>query len=184
EGAKPGDDLILTKPLGTGVISTALKAGKASASAIEKINAQMCELNRTAAEVMMEIGVNACTDITGFGLLGHAAQLAQASGMSLSIESDSVPIIDEAREYAAQSFFPGGTVKNLEFVRPSVRFGESVHDDVQMLLCDAQTSGGLLMSVDKSRSEEMIRALQKRGIESAMRIGEVAEQSGASIYIQ
>ena len=184
EGAKPGDDLILTKPLGTGVISTALKAGIASASAIEKINAQMCELNKTAAEVMMDVGVNACTDITGFGLLGHAAQMAQASGRSLSIDSYAVPIIDEAREYAAQSLFPGGSVKNFEFVKPSVRFSDSVDDDMQMLLCDAQTSGGLLMSVDKSRSDEMISALRTRGVVSAMRIGEVAEHSGASIYIQ
>jgi len=183
EKCQPGDVLILTKPLGTGVVSTALKKKKASDKAIEKINKSMTTLNNIASETMVEIGVNGCTDVTGFGLLGHAFQLAQASHVSLKINSTKVPFFEEAKEYAAKGFYPGGTLKNEKFVRPSVEVKNSVKETEHMLLCDAQTSGGLLISVKESKGENLLNLLKSRGIDSAEIIGEVIEKKNRVIYV-
>ena len=183
ENCQPGDVLILTKPLGTGVISTALKKKQASDDAVEKINQSMKTLNNIASETMVKIGVNGCTDVTGFGLLGHALQLAQASDVSLKIDSKKVPIFDEAIEYASKGFYPGGTLKNEKFVRPSIEVKSSVEKTEYMLLCDAQTSGGLLISVEESKGEKLLNALRKKGVGSAEIIGEVTEKKDRVIYV-
>jgi len=183
-GAKPGDVLILTKPIGTGIISTALKADAASDTAIEKINQSMKTLNNVAARTMVELGVNACTDITGFGLLGHALQLAQASGVSLIIEWKEVPIFEEALEYAEQALLPGGTIKNFKFVEPQVEFDAAVNDDWKMILADAQTSGGLLISVEKAKSETLIKLLKNRGVKTARIIGTVCAPMEKSLCVK
>lgn len=181
--ARPGDKLILTKPLGTGVISTALKAGVASESAINKINRSMCELNRKASEVMQKFGVNACTDVTGFGLLGHSFQIAQSSQVGLKIYAREVPIFDEARDYAVQGLFPGGSASNFDYIKPYLECTPSVSRDMQMLLCDAQTSGGLLICSDPEKSAALVDALRAEGIPHAKIIGEVIKSGKPKIYV-
>lgn len=184
EHTSVGDQLILTKPLGTGVISTALKGDIASAEAVREANNSMRELNATAAETMLNVGVNACTDITGFGLLGHAAQLANASTVSLRIYSREVPIFEAAREYAHLSLYPGGTLLNYKYIRPSVEFAANVDEDTQMLLCDAQTSGGLLISVSREKCGELVQKLQQKNVLTTNVIGEVIQRQQKTIYIE
>ena len=184
QNARPGDVLILTKPLGTGVISTALKAGKASTFAVEKINRSMKTLNNTAAKAMMEIGVHACTYVTGFGLLGHALQLAQASKVSLAINSAEVPIFEEALIYAEMKLFPGGTLKNEKFVNSFLSVDSGIDREVYMLLCDAQTSGGLLITAAAAKGQKLLSEFKNRGVESAQMIGEVLNQQEKVIYIK
>lgn len=183
ENCKPGDVLILTKPIGTGIISTALKKQKASDEAIEKINESMKTLNNIASETMVELAANSCTDVTGFGLLGHALQLAQASKVSMKINPKKVPIFAEAMEYAGKRFYSGGTLKNEKFVRPSVEVNSSVEEILYMLLCDAQTSGGLLISIEEKKGERLLKLLKERGINSAEIIGEVIPQQGKVLYV-
>ncbi len=184
EHATVGDQLILTKPLGTGVISTALKNDVASSEAVRDANNSMRELNAAAAEAMSNVGVNACTDVTGFGLLGHAAQLADASGVSLRIYSKNVPIFEAAREYAHLSLYPGGTMLNYKYIRPSVEFDANVDEDTQMLLCDAQTSGGLLISVAKDKCPELVHKLKEKNVLTTNVIGEVIHKQKMTIYIE
>ena len=181
--ARPGDVLILTKPIGTGVISTALKAGKASAQAIEQINQSMTSLNRAASECMVEVGAHACTDITGFGLLGHAAQMAQASNVSLKINAANVPLFDEAMKYVAAGMIPGGTKKNEKFIRPQVEVAREVDPDLYLLLCDAQTSGGLLIAVTPDDGKKLLQMLHERGVAEARIIGEVVAEREKVIHV-
>ena len=181
--ARPGDVLILTKPIGTGVISTALKAGRASAEAIEQINQSMISLNRAASECMVEIGAHACTDITGFGLLGHAAQMAQASDVSLKIKATDVPMFPEAIDCIVAGLVPAGTKKNAQFIRPQVEIDPAVGENLSLLLCDAQTSGGLLISVDSKDAENLLKNLHDRGVTKAQIIGEVVSQKEKVIYV-
>jgi len=182
--AKVGDRIILTKPLGTGIISTALKAGFAPPRAVEEINYFMTQLNRNACDAMVEVGVSSATDITGFGLLGHALQMTEFSDVSMVIDSTEVPIIDEARELAKMSLFPAGSVKNFEFVKPKVNFAENVTQELQMLLCDAQTSGGLFISVPKEKSNNLLKLLFEKGVTSAHIIGEVVDKREKMIYVE
>jgi selenide,water dikinase len=182
--AKPGDALILTKPLGTGIISTALKMGKASVDAIKKINQNMSQLNKIACETMLEVGVSSATDVTGFGLLGHALEMAEASNVSMTIYANQVPIIEETLDYAKQKLFPGGTIKNFEFVKPRVSFTQNIASELQMILCDAQTSGGLLIAVSDRRSSELLSLLIKKGVTSACLIGKVVEPRQKKIYFE
>ena len=181
---KPGDALILTKPLGTGIISTALKMGKASDDAIKKINQNMSQLNKAACDAMLEIGVSSATDITGFGLLGHALEMAEASRVSMTIDVHQVPIIEEALTLAKQKLFPGGSVKNFEFVKPKVKYAEGIGSEMQMLLCDAQTSGGLLLAVPDEKSEKLLKLLHDRGVTSAHIIGAVCDEQHKKIVVE
>ncbi len=182
--ARPGDKIVLTKPLGTGVISTALKAGCAGSSVVNEMNRVMCQLNRYAAEAMLETGVSSATDVTGFGLLGHAMEMAECSGVSLYINAEQVPIIKGALEFARQGLFPAGSIKNFEFVRDRVDFAQGISEEVQLLLCDAQTSGGLLISVSENRVSTLLEILKKRGIRSVSVIGEVRDAGARRIYVR
>ncbi len=182
--AKPGDAVVLTKPLGMGVISTAAKVDAASDQAVEKANFYMCQLNKIACEVMTEIGVSSATDVTGFGLLGHASEMAELSDVSIIIHSDQVPIIEEAFELAKKTLFPGGTVKNFEFIKPRTEFARNINFELQMLLSDAQTSGGLLISVPKERSHALLYLLRKKGVSAAQVIGEITEPRAKRIYVE
>lgn len=182
--AKPGDKLILTKPLGVGVISTALKADHASLKAIEKANFYMCQLNRMACETMVEVGVSSATDITGFGLLGHAWEMAQFSNVSMVIYGDQVSVIEEAFELAKASLFPSGSVMNFEFVKPKANFSQNISTELQMLLCDAQTSGGLLIAVPEERCETLLNLLHTKSVTSARIIGDVIEPKERRIYVE
>lgn len=181
--ARAGDKLVLTKPLGTGIISTALKADLASKEAVSKINNSMRQLNKEASEVMQEVGVNACTDITGYGLLGHALIMAEASGVGIKICSNEVPIFQEAHDYAREALFPSGSMANFEYVQPRVQFDPSVSHDIRMLLSDAQTSGGLLISVSEEKYEELLKKLHQAGVVIARVIGEVIEQPIGRIWV-
>jgi len=145
-GGQPGDVLVLTKPLGTGTISTALKAGGAATTHIQQAVRWMTTLNRAASSAMLAARAHAATDITGFGVLGHLLDLCQASKVGARIDSAAVPFLPGALGYAQQGFVPGGTESNLGYVRPFVDFG-AVDESVQAVLCDPQTSGGLLVAL-------------------------------------
>lgn len=183
-GAQVGDRLILTKPLGTGIINTAIKAGAASNDLIEKISKSMAMLNRTASELMQEISANACTDITGFGLLGHTVQLAEQSQISLKLDSASVPYFPEVIDFAQQGLCPGGLLRNKEYYQDRIRFAGSIPEYIRDILFDAQTSGGLLICLASDKAELLITRLQKAGITEAAIIGEVVEMGKQLITVR
>ncbi|MCK5552217.1 MAG: selenide, water dikinase SelD, partial [Deltaproteobacteria bacterium] len=182
--ARPGDRLVLTKPLGTGIIATALKGGMASQEAMTKITESMATLNRVASEVMVEVGVNACTDITGFGFLGHASEMAIASDVGIVIQSQSVPIFPQAEEYASMGMVPGGTGRNRDFAACKVEISGHVPDIKMDILYDAQTSGGLLISVKGERVEMLLEQLHSKGVQWATVIGEVLEGPKGRVVLQ
>jgi len=179
--ARPGDVLILTKPLGTGIITTALKANQAPDSAVRTANRLMKRLNKTAAQIMSLFGVNAATDITGFGLLGHAWEMARASRVNLTIESAKVRFIPHTHELARAGFYPLGTLKNYQFVKKYTRFRKGLPIVDRLLLCDAQTSGGLLISVPAHRADQLLKLLNAAGITTAQKIGFVQQGNGKII---
>lgn len=182
--ARPGDRLVLTKPLGTGIIATALKGGMASREAMTKITESMATLNRVASEVMVEVGVNACTDITGFGFLGHASEMAIASDVGIVIQSQSVPIFPQAEEYASMGMVPGGTGRNRDFAACKVEISGHVPDIKMDILYDAQTSGGLLISVKGERVEMLLEQLHSKGVQWATVIGEVLEGPKGRVVLE
>jgi selenide,water dikinase len=168
-----GDLLILTKPVGTGIISTAIKAGLADQALTDKVTLAMTTLNRNAALVMADFPVHACTDITGFGFLGHLAEMVVDSGKGVRITASQVPMYPEALEWAAMGLIPAGAYNNRSFRGDYVDFGADVPLKVQDLLFDPQTSGGLLISVAASESEQLVAALKAKGIDTAAIVGEV-----------
>jgi selenide,water dikinase len=174
DGARGGDILVLTKPIGSGVISTAIKSGHASDDQIRDATAVMTTLNAAAAEAMQAHGVVAGTDVTGFGLLGHLRSMMRASGCGATIHSNAVPIIPGARTLAAQGHVPGGSTRNLEDLEVDVVFSESVDDVTRTLLADSQTSGGLLMCVAPERLDRLVQDLTRNGATAAV-IGEVTD---------
>lgn len=182
--ARPGDRLVLTKPLGTGIIATALKGEMASQEAIRRITESMTTLNRVASEVMREVGVNACTDVTGFGLLGHALEMATASDVGITIRWQSVPTFPEAEGYASVGMVPGGTGRNREFASCRVEMSQAVPDTRMDILYDAQTSGGLLISVDAIKLDLLLEQLHRRGVRWATMIGEVLEAPKGRVVVQ
>ena len=183
-GAKPGDILILTKPLGTGVLSTAIKENLVSEQTIHKLNDIMCALNKEACAAMLEIGVSSATDITGFGLLGHCLEIAEASNVSIKINASQVPLIENTLEFARENLFPSGSKMNFEYIKPKTRFEHTIDPKLQLILCDAQTSGGLLISVSLERSEALLSLLVNRGASLAQVVGEVIEPAQRRIYVE
>lgn len=178
-----GDQLILTKPLGIGIITTAIKGGLASEEIIETATRLMATLNRQAAEVMKAYPVHACTDITGFGLLGHLTEMVMDSKYGLQIHAHSIPILPEALDYAGMGLVPGGAFNNRDFFGPMVEIGSSVHPLIQDVLFDPQTSGGLLISVDRRSAKNLLRALKGKGVQEASMIGEVISGSKHKIEV-
>jgi len=170
---RAGDRLILTKPLGTGIVNTAIKGGLAPAELIDRVTRLMATLNREAAEVMSRYPVHACTDITGFGLLGHMAEMTTGTPFGLRLNSRAIPILPEAVEYAGMGLVPAGAYKNREFRECMVDFAPSVDRLVQDILFDPQTSGGLLIAVAPDRPDDLVSELKERGVEAAAHIGEV-----------
>ena len=181
---KAGDTLILTKPLGTGIINTAIKGGLASDELIERVTRIMATLNRRAADVMAAYPVHACTDITGFGLLGHLAEMVCGSGHSLLVQSPKVPVLPEASEYAAMGLVPAGAYHNKTFREQMVSFEASVDALMRDILFDPQTSGGLLISVAGERAEELVADLMAKGIDQAAVIGSVVADPSEKIFVQ
>jgi len=183
-GAKPGDKLILTKPLGTGIINTALKGGLAGKGTMAKVTKYMVTLNKKASELMQEIGVHACTDITGFGLLGHACEMAQNSEVGMKIYVASIPIFPEAIEFAKMGLVPGGTQRNREFRSHMIELTSKLPDYMLDVLFDPQTSGGLLISVSAAKAELLLARLHEAGVVEATIIGEVVKQPKERIIIK
>jgi len=181
--AQPGDKLILTKPLGTGIIATAVKRGIADKIAAAKSAESMATLNKLAAEVMSKIGVNAATDVTGFGLLGHLSEMCEASRVSAKIDYKALPFLPSIKELAENGIVPGGTKRNLKFVQDKVQFGEHLTDIDKLLLADAQTSGGLLISLPAEKAEKYITKFNESSEIKAIAIGEIIKKSNLIIYI-
>ena len=182
-GARPGDKLILTKPLGTGIINTAIKAGLVSDDLIDRVSKSMAALNRKASELMQETGVHACTDITGFGLLGHAVQLAGRSEAALEFRRESIPCFPEVAELAQQGLCPAGLFRNRDYYLDRVTFAGSVPEYMQDILFDAQTSGGLLMCLEQSRAETLLRRLHEAGITEAAIVGSVSGEAPGTVTV-
>lgn len=172
-GPRPGDILILTKPLGTGIVTTAARAGLVSGDLMDLVVAQMAELNRIPAEVMAGYAVSACTDITGFGLLGHLAEMIEGTGTGIRLNADQVPVIEEATGFAGMGLIPTAAYNNREFRKEMVCFSDTVNRSVRDILFDPQTSGGLLAAVPPHEAGPLIRDLTDRGIVRAAVIGEV-----------
>lgn len=181
--ACPGDILILTKPLGTGILATALKVKKLDEEITAYITELMATLNKDAAEVMVEVGVNACTDITGFGLLGHALEMARASKVGLRIYANKVPIIPEAMNFASMGMVPTGSCLNWNFCSHYVNVASGLDPLLIDLMADAQTSGGLLISVPKDRANLLIQKLMSRKTFSASVVGEVLSEPAGIIHV-
>ncbi len=189
---KDGDQLILTKPLGTGIINTAIKGGFASDEIIKRVTDLMATLNRDAADVMKSMSptssgdnpVHACTDITGFGLLGHLAEMVVGSGIGVKLMADKIPVLNKTIKYAGMGLVPGGAKKNREFREAMVNFSSSVDDLFKDILYDPQTSGGLLICVDKEKSDELVDELKESGVEESGIIGEVSSQYKEIILVE
>jgi len=173
--ARPGDFLVLTKRLGTGIIATAIKQGKAAPDVIAAATESMAHLNRAGSEVAREFGLRALTDITGFGPLGHLSELCRASGVSVDLWFDALPLLPGAEALARAGVAPGGTRRNLEFVEPWTMFAESLEPWQRLLCADAQTSGGLVLCVPGERVDAVVAALLERGTLAAAVIGRVRE---------
>lgn len=178
-----GDKLVLTKPLGTGIVNTAIKAGMASVDLTEKVTRLMAALNRTAAEVMARFAVRACTDVTGFGLLGHLAEMVSGSGRSVRVFCAQIPVIEDALAFAAMGLIPGGAYKNREFRAGMVEVADGVARAREDILFDPQTSGGLLISVPEAQAEALVAALKDAGLGDAAEIGEVLDDSTEKIRV-
>ena len=173
-GARPGDVLLLTKPLGSGIVSTAIKRGIASAALVDRVIEVMSTLNRAAGEALAASGaVHALTDVTGFGLLGHGWEMAEGSGVAFRIRAEAVPVLEGVHDLAAKDVVPGGSKANLKWVTPNVRLDPALPPTTGIVLADAQTNGGLLAAVDPARADAVVAALREAGVVPAI-IGEVA----------
>ncbi|GGK11896.1 selenide, water dikinase [Caldalkalibacillus thermarum] len=166
-GAKPGDRLLLTKPIGVGIQTTAIKRDLLSAEELQQVMQVMAALNKTAAEVMADFEVHACTDITGFGLLGHAAEMAKGSQVGLVIQHSKVPVLPGTRRLAEKGIVPGGTKANHRWLSDCVSYAEGIDELEQWILCDAVTSGGLLMAAAEQDAAGLLAALHQQGVDAA-----------------
>jgi selenide,water dikinase len=182
-GARPGDCLVLTKPIGLGIITTAAKNGEDSLNAIGDAIAIMSTLNRRAAEVMADFEVHALTDVTGFGLLGHLRNMTSASQVTAQIHFESVPALTSARQYVQRGIAPGGTHANWRFLSNWVDYDSSIEKHEQLLLCDAQTSGGLLICLEAKRGAELVGALQQAGMRLPAIVGRICETGTGRIRV-
>ena len=176
KGAREGDILILTKPLGTGILSTALKQGMLNMKQSKLLTMTMAELNREASEAMIEIGVNACTDVTGFGLLGHLLELVRASGVSAQIDYSRISFIPDVLKLAAGGVIPGGSKDNYSYTKAFVHYSDNISEIRRYLLNDAQTSGGLLIAVSKSKADKFMDILKSKNVYDAKIIGKIIEK--------
>lgn len=182
-GAKPGDVLILTKPLGVGILTTSAKADMVEADVMERIYRQMATLNKTARDIMVKYDVHSCTDVTGFSLMGHGYEMAQGSGVTLHIQSDKVPYHPEAYELAEMGFIPAGAYRNREFAEAGVKNVAGISRALQDIFFDPQTSGGLLFAVGAEDAQRCFAEIQA-AIPNAAIIGHVTEELDASIYLE
>ena len=181
--ARVGDRLILTKPLGMGIVSTAIKREAASADLIAQAVAVMTTLNKQAAHAATAIGVHACTDVTGFGLLGHLHEMTAGSGVGARIALRHVPVLDGVLQLATQGVIPGGTRRNLAFASPFTTFDEGIDESRRLVVADAQTSGGLLLAVPPERSLLLQQALHDNHVPTVAEIGEIVDDPAGRITV-
>ena len=180
-GAQPGDILVLTKPLGVGIVTTAFKGDQAAPEHMTAAVESMAKLNRAAAELLQEVGgIHACTDVTGFALIGHACELAERSGVRLRFQTNQIPFVPGAEEYAEMWLFPAGTGRNLQAYEKHVHFSSNIPEEVQQLLCTPETSGGLLAAVSPDRLADLKAGFAKAD-EPLWIVGEVLAGAGVEI---
>jgi selenide,water dikinase len=170
-GVQVGDAIVLTKPLGTGIITTALKKGKALKGAVQEAVASMSELNRTASKIMRGYTVHACSDVTGFGLLGHTLEMASGSGVTVILESAKLPLLRRARHLAEKGYLTGGCKRNREYLQDKITIDPSIREGLVELAFDPQTSGGLLIALPQKSAAKLVADLQAAGLKSAAAIG-------------
>ena len=182
-GARPGDALVLTKPLGSGIATTAIKRGLASDQLRDTVIALMATLNRAAAEAMLEVGAHAATDITGFGLLGHLGEMAAGSGLAASVSALAVPLLPGVLAFAAQGVVPGGSRRNLEALAGRLTWDPAIDEAHRLVLGDAQTSGGLLIALPAAAADTLLAALERRGVQGAL-IGGMAAGVAGEIVVR
>ena len=183
-GARVGDKLILTKPLGVGIINTALKGGMVDEITVDKAVQCMAALNSKASELMMKTGVNACTDITGFGLLGHSCEMIEGTKVGMVIYSAEVPYFAEAKGLAEMGLIPGGLHRNRDFRAHMVEVSEQVPAYLADILFDPQTSGGLLISISADRAPELLGRMHEEGISEAAVIGEIVDEPKGKVVVK
>ena len=181
-GAKPGDRLILTKPIGVGILTTAIKQGILEKEDLDEVMNVMATLNKTAAELMEKYTVNACTDVTGFGLLGHTMEIAKGGNVGVTVTNRDVPVLKRAKELAEQNVIPGGTRKNRQWLADDIDYAENISEIDQLILCDAVTSGGLLISVPEAEAEALQQELLENNVQSAI-IGNVSNENAGRIQV-
>jgi selenide,water dikinase len=182
--ARAGDALLLTKPLGTGIVGQAIRAGRAGDDLIARATAQMLALNAAARDVGIAASATSCTDVTGFGLLGHLRNIVEASDLSATLYATKVPLLDGALDLAFSGVVPGGSKRNLAYASAVTAFDADVDETVRLLLADAQTSGGLLLCVPRARADEAVRQLRAAGCEDAAIVGALsAAGDGARIHV-
>ena len=172
---RPGDRLILTKPLGTGIVNTAIKAAMVSDKLIDRVTRLMAALNRDAAGIMSRFDVSACTDVTGFGLLGHLAEMIEGSGVGARIDAHRVPVIAESLAFASMGLIPAGAHNNRSFRESMIEVASAVPRDLMDVFFDPQTSGGLLIGVNQEAADPFVKALREGGVEDACLIGEIID---------
>lgn len=184
-GAQEGDILVLTKPLGLGIITTAMKKGLVSQEVIDEAVQIMSTLNKYAAEVMVKVGVNACTDITGFGFLGHLHEMAKASSLGAKIVLSDVPVIAETWNLIKDKtgVAPGGTVRNLEFLKDDLTVSPDISEAELLVLADAQTSGGLLISVSEEKLSMLLQGLKEAGVQTTAIVGKMVQDDQFKLEI-
>lgn len=184
-GAKPGDRLILTKPLGTGIVSTALKEGLAGAALVARSIDCMTTLNNRAAELMTETDdVHACTDVTGFGFLGHALEMAEGSGVGLRIDAAAVPFFPEIRSFVEEEIVPGGLIRNRTFCEKKILVGAACPGWLIDILFDPQTAGGLLIALSPGAAQGLLERMHAAGIDAAAIVGEVVSAPEGMIRLE
>ncbi len=182
-GAQKGDKLFLTKPLGIGILTTAMKQGITSAELAQEAINVMTELNSKAATAMVKVGVNACTDVTGFGLLGHLYEMTSGSKVGAKIEINKIPVLPGTWDYVSAGVVPGGTRKNLKYLERILKLTGDITQEQLLVIADAQTSGGLLISVSPEKSKDLAFELNKAGVPLYVEIGEIVEGEKGLIEI-
>ena len=181
-GAKAGDVLVLSKPIGTGIITTAGKQGVVDPDVMSGAVETMAALNRPGAVAMQRVGVNAATDVTGFGLMGHLKSMVKGSGVAAEVNLSAIPVLPGTRELLDNGVAPGGTHRNVSSVEDVVAWDEGLTDEDRLLLCDAQTSGGLLMSVPSDRADALVAALREEGAPCAAIVGRITDGPAGTIH--
>jgi selenide,water dikinase len=182
-GARPGDRIILTKPVGIGILTTAIKAGETKPDVADRMISSMATLNKVAAQAMVECEAHACTDITGFGLLGHAFEVADNSHVGLRLFAADIPVFSGAVELSRDGYLPGGSISNQEFYSRYVIWESSASEEYKAVFYDAQTSGGLFISAEKGQADRLLHLLHERGVSDAAVIGEAIQEPRGRIIV-